>query len=343
MEISSETLANGWIEYTLKNDNQMQVKVLNYGGIITEILVPDKDGHLENVVLSYENIEDYEENPYYLGAAIGRVAGRIANSEFILHGETIRLEATEGEHHLHGGSNGFHNMIWESGMTETDHSVNVHLHHIRREEDDGYPGDMDVYITYTLTNDNQLRILYEAVSDKDTALTMTNHSYFNLSGNGKRQIHNHEIRMQSSQIVELNEALLPTGQAMDVENTPFDFREGSTLATGIESDHPQNKIAANGYDHYFIFDNQTPVEVRENESGRTMKIMTNQPGLVLYTANTLPENTNFSSEKQGAYTGVTFETQATPASLQYEQFPTVYIHGNRPYKKMTAFTFGVEE
>lgn len=342
MEITTETLANGWLKYTLKNDNQMQVSILNYGGIITEMLVPDKNGQLENVVLSYEKKDDYEENPYYLGAVMGRVAGRIANSEFILHGETIRLEATENEHHLHGGKHGFHNTVWESGTTETDHSVNVHLHHIRREEMDGYPADLDVYVTYTLTNDNQLRILYEAMANKDTVLTMTNHTYFNLSGNGERTIHDHEITMQASRIVELNEALLPTGHAMDVADTPFDFREGAALTHGITSEHLQNKIASNGYDHYFIFDNQTPTEVREKESGRTMKIMTNQPGMVMYTANGFPEDAHFDAGRKGPYSGVAFETQATPASLQYPDFPTVYLHGNVPYKKVTAFIFGVE-
>lgn len=343
MEITTETLENGWIEYTLKNDNGMQVKVLNYGGIITEILVPDKDGNLENIVLSYDNRADYANDPYYLGATIGRVAGRIANANFPLHDKTIHLPANEKGHHLHGGKEGFHNIPWESTAIDAGFSVNVNLHQVRFAEKDSYPGDLSLYMTYTLTNDNQLRILYEGMSTEDTVLTMTNHTYFNLSGNSKRPIHNHEVTMPASNIVELNEDLLPTGNALNVDGTPFDFKDGQALLTGIHSDHPQNKIASNGYDHYFIFDNQTPIRVREKESGRTMQIMTNQPGMVMYTANSLPNDTNFSGNVQGPYSGVTFETQATPASLQYPEFPSVYLRANMPYKKVTAFTFGVEK
>lgn len=343
MDITTETLENGWIEYTLKNDNGMQVKILNYGGIITEILVPDKDGKLENVVLSYDQMSDYEENPFYLGAVIGRVAGRIANSSFILHGETIQLPADENGHHLHGGTNGFHNHLWESTAIDTGSSVNVNLQQTRLASVDGYPGDLSLFVTYALTNDNQLRILYEGLSTEDTVLSMTNHSYFNLSGNGKRLIHDHEVTMPASRIIELDAELLPTGNALDVTGTAFDFRDGQPLSTGIASEHPQNIIASNGYDHYFIFDDQTPVKVCEKESGRTMEIRTNQPGMVMYTGNGFPEDTNFATDLQGPYSGVAFETQAPPASLQFpDDFPTVYLHGNRPYKKLTVFTFGVE-
>lgn len=342
MEILSETLENGWIEYTLINNHGMQVKVLNYGGIITEILVPDKDGHLENVVLSYENKLDYAHDPYFLGATIGRVAGKIANSNFIMHGETVALPANENEHHMHGGENGFHKLLWNGTMTDTGFSVNVHLNQKRHAGEDGYPGDLDLYITYALTNDNQLRILYEGMSNTDTILSLTNQTYFNLSGNGKRPIHNHEVTMHSSQIVELNEELLPTGNLMDVSHTPFDFRNGQNLSKGIESDHSQNKLVSNGYHHYFVFDNKMPMKISEQESGRTLTIMTNQPGMVMSTANTFPESTQFSIEKQGPYSGVTFATQATSASLQYLEFPTVYLKAHTPYKKLTAFTFGID-
>lgn len=194
-----------WTEYTLKNDRGMQVSILNYGGILTEMLVPDADGNLENVVVAFENYEDYlTKNTGFFGALIGRVAGRIQGSAFELDGKTYQLKPNEGENHLHSGENGFHQVLWNAKPFEADSELGVKLSHQSPDGEGGYPGDLDVQVTYTLTNDNALTVTYEATSSKKTPLTLTNHSYFNLSGNLQDDIRNHLVTIDSSQFVELD-------------------------------------------------------------------------------------------------------------------------------------------
>ena len=194
MKIEIEKTKNGWQHYKLTNDNGMRVSLLDFGGIITEIFVPNRNGVLENVVLSYKNISDYEQNPNFFGAIIGRVAGRIQDATFTLNDETYSLELNEGSHHLHGGPGGFHQVIWEAATFQTAHTVGVKLTHASEDGDGGYPGNLNTTVTYTLTNQNELIIDYSATTDKTTALTMTNHSYFNLSGNLAETIQNHMLQ-----------------------------------------------------------------------------------------------------------------------------------------------------
>ncbi|MDS9472496.1 aldose epimerase family protein [Sporosarcina pasteurii] len=343
MNITSEKLDNRWTLYTLKNDQKMSVSILNFGGIITEILVPNREGIVENVVLKYNNIADYEQNPSYFGSIIGRVAGRIANGVFSLNDKLINLPANDGKHHLHGGPSGFHNVIWNAETFESNHSVGLRLQHTSPHMSSGYPGNLDVSVIYTLTNDNELIIDYEGISDQDTILTMTNHSYFNLSGNAKQTIHHHGVTMDAREIAELDTELIPTGKKLDVSSTPFDFREGLELQHGIQSDYNQNTIASNGYDHYFIFENQEPIFVREKTSGRKMTIQTNQPGVVMYTANTMTDEIAFAEGDAGPYKGVCFETQGSPASLEHPEFPSILLKAGEKYMKQTSFKFDVEE
>ncbi|WP_369801972.1 aldose epimerase family protein [Oceanobacillus sp. Castelsardo] len=334
-----------WKEYTLTNNQNMSVSILNYGGIITKIIVPDQNGKKENVVLGYKHYQDYEANPNYFGALIGRVAGRIQGATFTLNGESYSLEKNNGENHQHGGSDGFHQVIWEGQTFQTEDTVGLHLKHRSRDGEGGYPGNLDVMVTYTLTSANQLVINYTAKTDKTTPIALTNHSYFNLSGNLKETVKNHHVAIDSSQFMELDEHLIPTGTLIDVEGTPFDFRAGRILGTGFNHHFGQNKIAGNGYDHYFIFDEtkENKVVLKDPTSGRVLVVKTDQPGMVMYTSNGLEEGLRLREADSSKHLGVCFETQGPPASLHHERFPTIVLNAGEVYERRTEFAFGVEE
>ncbi|MGM0902969.1 MAG: aldose epimerase family protein [Bacillota bacterium] len=344
MNIQTKEILGKWQEFTLTNDKQMSVSVLNYGGIITKILVPDRNGVVENVALGFKDYQDYEANPPFLGALIGRVAGRIQGSSFELNGEKYSLEANDGENHLHGGSEGFHQVIWEVTPFHTDGTVGLTLTHKSADGEGGYPGNVEVKVIYTLNNENQLSLAYEATSDQTTALTLTNHCYFNLSGDLKNTVEDHHVTIDSRQFVELDANLIPTGSMLQVEGTSFDFRQGRRLGDGFNGEFEQNKIAGNGYDHYFIFDHSTKQQaiVREPNSGRVMSVKTNQSGMVMYSGNSLDDQMQLAEARSQKYLGVCFETQASPASLHHEGFPDVRLNAGEKYEKETVFTFGVE-
>jgi aldose 1-epimerase len=217
----------------------------------------------------------------------------------------------------------------------------VKLTHASEDGDGGYPGNLNTTVTYTLTNHNELILDYSATTDKTTALTITNHSYFNLSGNLAETIQNHIVTIDSDKFVELDEELIPTGKKIDVTDTPFDFRLGRKIADGIQSTYEQNLVAKNGYDHYFLFNqtNDEQISVREETSGRMMTVKTNQPGVVMYTSTNLEEGFQLAERDSEKYLGVCFETQSSPASLHHEGFPTVILTADETYEKQTVFTF----
>ena len=330
-----------WKEFTIKNGNGMEVSCLNYGGIITRILAPDSAGKLENVVIGYRNYEDYLDNPNFFGALIGRVAGRIADSSFELNGENYSLPPNEGENHLHGGTEGFHASLWDAAPFQTDNTAGVRFSLFSPDGTSGFPGNLQMTVIYTLAGNNEFSIEYEGLADRDTILTTTNHSYFNLSGNLKQDVTNHRVIIDSSRFVELDEQLIPTGKKQDVDNTVFDFRDGRFIKDGVESDDIQNKHAGNGYDHYFIFDGQEEekVTVEEPESGRKLTVFTDQPGIVFYTGNKLDESLVLAERNSAPYLGVCLETQSSPASLEYEGFPSVYLPKDEKYYSKTTFQF----
>ncbi len=344
MNITAQNTVNDWKVFKLTNDHGMSVKILNFGGIITEINVPDRHNNIENVVLGYKDYTNYEQNPTYFGAIAGRVAGRIEGASFSIDGETVNLEANDGPNHLHGGSEGLHQVIWKASNFQTVDEVGVKLIHTQADGIDKYPGTLDVAVTYTLTNDNELIVDYSATTDKATAVALTNHSYFNLSGNLRNTIHNHQVTMNADAFVELDEALIPTGQKRDVTNTTFDFRNGKKLEEGILSTAPQNLIADHGYDHYFIFtpNEKGKIVVNDPDSGRVMIVSTTQEGTVMYTANTLSDALPLLEGNSKPYLGVCFETQGAPASLHHEGFPTVRLTADETYEKQTVFSFGTE-
>lgn len=345
MNIVTQNIVNNWKLYKLTNDNGMSVSILNFGGIITEINVPSRNNIIENIVLGYKDYADYEDNPNFFGAIIGRVAGRIEGASFTLDGNTHVLEKNNGANHLHGGSEGFHQVIWASTTFQTADTIGVKLTHTSHAGSSGYVGNLEITVIYTLTNHNELSIDYSATTDKTTALALTNHSYFNLSGNLAETIHNHHVTMNVDEFVELDNELIPTGNKIDVTNTPFDFRDSRQLADGIHSTSAQNLIASHGYDHYFIFNSkeQNNIIVKEETSGRKMTVTTNQPGVVMYTANTLNKELNLLEGQSKPYLGVCFETQGSPASLHHEGFPSIVLNADETYEKQTVFSFAVEK
>nr|WP_263324599.1 aldose epimerase family protein [Neobacillus sp. Marseille-Q6967] len=342
MNIETKEVLNKWAEYTLTNDRGMSVSVLNFGGIITKMMVPDANGNLENVVLGYKNYQDYETNPNYFGAIIGRVAGRIQGAAFQLDGKTYPLAANNGENHLHGGPGGFHQVIWEVTPFQTDSEAGLELTYTSEDGDGGYPGNVEVKVIYTLNNENLLILDYLAESDQTTPLTLSNHTYFNLTGNLKNTVQNHKVTIDSSRFAELNSELIATGKLLHVEGTPFDFRQGLALGTGFNNHTDQNKIVGDGYDHYFIFDHSRTHQamVEDPESGRVMTVTTNQPGMVMYTSNALKEGLELAEGTSRKYLGVCFETQASPASLHQQGFPSVILKPGEKYQKQTVLTFG---
>lgn len=343
MNIATNQITENWTEFTLTNDSGMSVSVLNFGGIITDLSVPDRNGNLENIVLAYKNYQDYEKDPNYFGALIGRVAGRIQGSSFELDNETYTLEANEGPNHLHSGNFGFHRTIWSVSPFQTEQAVGLTLTHTSPDGEGGYPGNVEAKITYTLTNDNKLTLDYQAVSDKKTPLTLTNHSYFNLSGNLKNTVGTQRVAINSSQFVELDEDLIPTGNLIPVEETPFDFRSSRLLGVGFNDDTAQTKLAGSGFDHYFVFNESSNPQaiLQDASSGRQMVVETDQPGMVLYTGNGLDDSLALKEGSSRKHLGVCFETQASPASLHHANMPSVLVEAGEVYKKQTVFSFSL--
>lgn len=343
MKLITRKLNEAWKLFIMENNHGMQVHVLNFGGIITKIIVPDKNGNFENVVLGFEDYRQYQENASYLGALIGPVAGRIKRSSFELDGKTYELEKNDGNNHLHGGTNGFHSVVWDAKTFETTNEIGVKLSYHRQDGAQGYPGNLKMDVTYSLNDENQLKIDYHATTDQTTPVTLTNHTYFNLSGNAKDTILNHQIEMNSPRYLELDRELIPTGKVRDTKNSVFDFIRGRKLNDGIAFGNEQNNIAGNGYDHYFLFEQNSVghVKVKDPSSGRVLTITTDQPGMVMYTANNLEAGMKLAESVSKKYLGVCFETQGSPASLHDPELPSILLGRDEVYRKQTVYSFGV--
>lgn len=327
-------------KYTLENDQGFSVSFLNLGGTIMSIMAPDKNGNFENVVLAYDHAEQYIENPYYLGALIGRVAGRVPNAEL----GPYRLEANEGEHHLHGGPHGFHQVFWNVKTVEHGDSAEVILTHFSRDGEGGYPGNLDVQVTYRLDCDNTFTIDYEARSDKNTWLNLTNHAYINLSADSGRDVLNHSLTMKSDAIAEFDDDLIPTGRWIPAKETPFDLKTGKLLREAAESDHEQIDKAGNGFDHLFLFEQSelNQVSVEEQESGRKMVVQTTDPAAVIYMANKMDTDHPLKpGQATGPYAAICIETQRIPESLLIPGLPTHKLAAHEAYRSRTSFTFGL--
>ena len=326
--------------FTLTNDHGMEVTAINYGCIITKMNVLDRTGKFENIVLGHDTLDEYQNDPYFLGAVVGRVAGRLKGGSFELDGQSFTLAKNDNTNHLHGGIKGFDKIVWDAKIIDDG----VLFSYLSRDGEEGYPGNLYIEATYRLNNKNELSIHYRGQTDQKTLLTATNHSYFNLSGNLKRDVLNHSLHLQSSRFLELDEEFLPTGSILDVKDTPFDFTNGGIVKTGAESDHPQNVLVGQGYDHPFLLDANHDHEIvlKDPESGRTLTVETDEPAVVVYSGNSLKEEGNFRGVPSRKYLGICLETQAFPDSIHQPNFPSMVLDKGEMYSSITKYKFGLE-
>ena len=334
--------------YKLKNQNGMEVDIITFGGRITDLKVPNKEGVSENVVIGFDNLAQYEkENPFF-GALIGRYGNRIAKGKFTLDGKEYQLAINNATNALHGGPQGYFNVVWKAEEAKSGDSAILQLSYLSKDMEDGYPGNLKVFVTYTLTNDNQLEVLYEATTDKKTVVNLTQHSYFNLSGDFTKTILDHELTLNADKIVPVDATLIPTGKLDDVANTPFDFRTPKLIGKDIDAKNEQIE-RGKGYDHCWVLNNPEKgktviAKVYHAASGRVMEVTTDEPGIQFYSGNFL--DGTLPMPKGGTYahrTGLCLETEHYPDAPNQKNFPTTVLNPGENYKTKTTFKFSVKK
>lgn len=329
--------SNDVFQYKLINNSGNYVTVLNYGATILSIGIKSQLGTLVDVCLGYNTIEAYEKNSGYLGACIGRVGNRIGNACFTLNGEEYKLAKNDGNNHLHGGLKGFNKCIFE--VRET--SEEIIFSRLSKDGEEGYPGNLKVEVSYSFDDTNQLTIRYFAVSDKDTPVNLTNHTYFNLSGEADGNILDHTMQIMASNFTEADEGCLPTGKFLSVEETPFDFREPKQIGKDIEADYIQLKNAG-GYDHNFVLDGngfRKVATVTSPKTNITMEVLTDKPGMQFYTGNFLSGQMGKSNTSYKKQAGFCLETQFFPNSLACSNFPSIILKAGQVYQSSTTYHF----
>ncbi len=332
--------------YTLKNSNNMSVDILNYGGTIVSILMPDKNGKIADIALGFDDIKRYMENDAFMGALIGRHGNRIEAAEFELNGKVYELVKNDGNNHLHGGKVGFHNVIWNVEIQEENGAEKLVLTHTSPDGEENYPGNLNVKVEYSLSEDNELKLDYNAVSDKDTVVNLTNHAYFNLSGHASGDVLKHQIYINADKFTPVNDECIPTGEIKDVKGTVMDFTKMSSFAEGIASGDEQI-VYGLGYDHNWALNtngniNEVACELYEPQSGRAMQVFTTKPGIQFYSGNHLNENVELIGKNNTVYnkrTGLCLETQFFPNAMKHKNFPSPILKGNETYHYVTIYKF----
>lgn len=335
--------------YTLKNANGLEVGITNYGGIIVSIKAPDQNGSFADVVLGFDDLTGYLGPHPHFGTLVGRYGNRIGNARFAIGSETYTLAANNGKNHLHGGNKGFGKVLLTGTEIATDDGTGVEMTYLSKDMEEGYPGNLQVTLSYVLTNDDELRIEYRATTDKATVVNLTNHSYFNLAGEGNGDILSHLLRINADNYTPVDEGLIPTGEIAPVEGTPFDFRKSMTIGARVESAHEQIRIGG-GYDHNYVLNQESEGEmtlaaaVFERTSGRTLEVYTTEPGVQFYCGNFLDGSVVGKGGK--AYQkrfGFCLETQHFPDSPNQESFPSTLLEPGQVYNTTTVFKFGVKK
>jgi len=330
--------------YTVTNNNGMKVSFTDFGANIVSIIVPDKNGEFADIALGFKNIEGYEDNGPGFGSLIGRSANRIGGAKFEINGKQYEIEKNEGENNLHGGSPAYNKVMYETEIFEEEDMISIDFSRLSPDMEQGFPGNFDLTVTYTLTENNELLLEYHGVSDKDTVVNLTNHSYFNLSGHNSGSILDHKVWVKANQFTPTTEDLIPTGEYKDVEGTPMDFRTLKKIGQDIDSDYEPLRIAG-GYDHNYVLDidsNEVEkvAELVDESTGRVMEVFTDMPGLQFYTSNMLSPVAN---GKDGASynkrTGVCFETQYFPNACNIENFPSSILKAGQEYEFVTIYKF----
>jgi aldose 1-epimerase len=325
--------------YTLTNHLGLKVSIATFGGAITSLEVPDRKGILGDIVLGYEKLEDYVRNPRYLGALIGRHANRIARGKFRLNGVEYQLPQNNGANHLHGGFNGFDKQVWNA----SEHGNVLRLSYLSKDAEESYPGNLSAEVDYSLL-DNELRIEYRASTDKETIVNLTNHSYFNLRGAGT--ILDHELKLNAGSFTPVTKDLIPTGEIRSVAGTPMDFRNSRTI--GSQIDQPYDQLGfTGGYDHNFVLNNndgslRSVGYLYDETTGRTLEILTTQPGMQFYSGNFLDGSlVGKKGSVYAKYAGLCLEPQHFPDAPNQRNFPSTVLRPGEEYRQQTVFRFGV--
>lgn len=329
--------------YIMDNGKGLGAEILSLGGIIKNLYVTDKNGNRTDVVLGRSTLEDYQNNAGYFGAAIGRHANRISNSTFELNSKVYKVGANEGKNSLHGGFVGFDKKIWDV-IVEDGAEPSLVLSLTSPDGEEGFPGNLDVTMTYTLTKDNSIKIHYIAKCDEDTVVNLTNHSYFNLSGHSSGSVNDQTLMMNCDFFTPNNSECMPTGEVVSVSGTPFDFREAKPIGKDIDSDYEQTKMFS-GYDHNFIIRGRgyrTFAVASSAKSGITMEVKSDLPSVQLYTANGLNDSRGKNGETYGNHQAFCLETQCFPNAMEHSHYPGPVLKRGCEYNTTTEYKFTVE-
>jgi len=334
--------------YTLTNSHGVEARITNFGGILTSLRVPDRKGKADDVVLGFDNLDAYLKGDPWFGALIGRYGNRIAKGRFTLNGIEYKLATNNGENHLHGGIKGFDKVIWNARPMKVPGSAALELTYLSKDGEEGYPGNLSVKVTYTLTNANELKIDYSATTDKDTVVNLTHHSYFNLAGQGNGDILNHRLYLNASRFTPIDAGSIPTGGLRSVRGTPFDFIRMTPIGARINADDEQLKFGS-GYDHNFVLNGKTGVmrlaaRVYEPTTGRVMEVLTTEPGLQFYSGNFLDGTlTGKEGKVYQRRSGFCLETQHYPDSPNKPNFPSTVLRKGARYHTTTIYRFSVRK
>jgi aldose 1-epimerase len=332
--------------YTLTNSRGAEAKITNYGGIVTSLKVPDRTGHLSDVVLGFDNLDAYLKGHPYFGAIIGRYGNRIAKGRFSLNGAEYKLAVNNGANHLHGGIKGFDKVVWNAGPLKVANGVALVLTYQSKDGEEGYPGNLSIKVTYTLTNRNELKIEYSATTDKDTVINLTHHSYFNLAGQGEGDILKHSLFLNANRFTPTDEGSIPTGELRSVRKTPFDFLQATEIGARINQPDQQLQFGK-GYDHNFVLNGKMGTmrlgaRVYEAGTGRVMEVWTTEPGMQFYTGNFLDGTlTGIDGKVYQQRYGFCLETQHYPDSPNQPKFPSTVLRKGGRYHTVTVYKFSV--
>ncbi|MCX7983677.1 MAG: galactose mutarotase [Bacteroidetes bacterium] len=334
-------------EYILKNSKGAEARLITYGATVTLLKVPDRNGVLSDVVFGYDSLQGYLEDKSFFGVTVGRYGNRINKGSFVLDGKKYQLTINDGENHLHGGHKGFSKVVWNATIVDDTAGPSVAMTYVSPDGDEGYPGTVTIKVTFTLTNDNALRIVYEGTTDKPTVLNPTHHSYFNLSGSFTKPITDHIMKIDADSITEIDQRLIPTGKLVSVENTPFDFRKPVLIGSRINEQH-QQLLYGRGYDHNWVLKNyngtvRKVVEVYEPTSGRVLEVWTDQPGIQFYAGNFLNGTAKGKGVAYEHRTGFCLEPQCFPDSPNHPHFPSTVLRPGQIYKQTTIYKFTTRE
>lgn len=336
-----DSKGNHITEFTLENKNGFVAKIIDYGAILTSLQVPDKYGTLEDMVLGFDDISGYQTNEDYFGVTVGRNANRIAAGTFDINGCSYTLEQNEAGNSLHSGSEGYHNRIWSAKVLEETNAVAFFLH--SPDGDQGFPGNFNVTVTYRLTDQNAVEIQYDGISDKDTIVNMTNHSYFNLSGKSGKTAMDHRLMIKASHYTPVDVKLIPTGEVLEVASTPMDFTCSKLIGSEIDSDFEQLKLT-NGFDHNYCLDKtgngiEKIAVLMEDISGRTMEVHTDCVGMQFYSGNFIKEKIGKQAVIYQKRCGICLETQYFPDAIHHNGFASPVLRAGEKYHTTTRYQF----